>query len=90
MGRSDAEPESFVKIVLVIWAVLLIPWLPFAALSGLAFDGGPTLAAYVIVWALLTYPVSLLIAWLLRKKAPFLVFLPCVNVILFCLSGLLT
>ena len=86
----EEETDPLAKVMLIIWAVLLVPWLPFAALSGMAFDGGPTLAAYLFVWGLLTYPVSLLIAWLLRKKAPFLVFLPCVNVILFCLSGLLT
>jgi len=49
--------------------------------SGMAFDGGYTLAAYVFVWSVLTYPVAVLIAAIFRRKVQWLVLLPCINIV---------
>jgi len=70
-----------------VWGVLLTPWAPFAMLSGMAFDGGHTIHAYVFVWSLLTYPVALLIAAIFRRKMALLVLLPCLNIFAFLISG---
>jgi len=38
------------KLVLTIWVVLLIPWLPLAGFAGLAFDGATTPGRTVVAW----------------------------------------
>lgn len=80
LGPEPLKPA--VKIMLGIWFLLLIPWLPFAGLSGMAFDGGYTLQAYIFVWAVWTYPITLGIAFLSRRKHPGLVWLPFLNLVL--------
>jgi hypothetical protein len=89
------EPEAYwaarkrrnIRGLLILWSVLLVPWLPFALLSGLAFDGGPTPQAYFFVWSVLSYPVAVGIAVLSRKRFPVLLLLPFLNLIGFILSG---
>ncbi|MGH9490279.1 MAG: hypothetical protein ACRD17_07175 [Terriglobales bacterium] len=76
---QPAPLQPYVAVWLIIWCVLLIPWALFAALSGMAFDGGDTFSAYFFVWSVWTYPVSLLIAFLFRRKCPALVFLPMIH-----------
>jgi hypothetical protein len=85
--KTPAPILTWVKRWLVLWFVLLIPWFPFAALAGLAFDGGPTWSAYMFVWAIWTYPITLATAFSFRRKIPFLVFLPMLNVIGFAIGG---
>jgi len=86
-GADKAEIDVLGKVALFIWSVLLIPWLPFALLSGMAFDAGRTTAAYVFVWSAWTYPISVAIAFALRRKIPAFVLLPLLNVFGFLLSG---
>jgi len=68
-------------ILFVIWVILLLPWLPFFLASGMAFDGGPTLRAYVFVGSLWTYPVSVVIVANFRQQKPLLALLPVLNII---------
>ncbi|MFZ1146701.1 MAG: hypothetical protein WAN37_17725 [Bryobacteraceae bacterium] len=84
-GFTDTKP--LVKGILVIWLVLLIPWLPFAALCGMAFDGGATWEAYTFVWSIWLYPVTLYIGFAFRQKIPLLILLPVLNVIGFFVGG---
>jgi len=84
-GFTDTRP--LIKVILVSWCLLLIPWLPFAAVAGMAFDGGDRWQAYVLVWSVWLYPVTLFIAFVSRQKIPSLVLLPIVNVIAFWISG---
>lgn len=72
---------DWTKALLGVWAILLIPWGPLAMTSGMAFDGGYTLAANVFVWSVLTYPVAVLIAAIFRRKVQWLVLLPCINIV---------
>lgn len=81
------EPERWTTVALVIWCILLVPWVPFALLSGMAFDAGYTINAYIFVCSLLTYPVAILAAALGRRKKAFLALLPCVNLVGFLISG---
>jgi hypothetical protein len=43
-------PPPFVKKLLNFWLFMLIPSFPFAAMAGLAFDGGPTNDAYIPIY----------------------------------------
>jgi len=82
-----ARKQRNIKGFLIVWFVLLVPWLPFAMLSGMAFDGGPTPQAYLFFWSVITYPVAVGIAAVSRKRVPLLVLLPLLNVIGFFASG---
>lgn len=59
----------------------------FVGLSGMATEGGEKLSAYIFMGAAFTYPISILIAFLCRNKLPALVFLPCLNVAVWLISG---
>jgi hypothetical protein len=83
-----AETKTVVKIINAIWLVLLVPWLPFAAFCGMAFDGGYTWHAYMFVWSTLLYPATVLVALVSRQKLPPLVLLPLLCVAGFFVSGL--
>jgi len=74
-------PTPVVNGILGFWLVLLILWFPFVSLSGMVFDGGATATAYRFVWSLWTYPVSVVIGILLRKRLPLFSLLPVLNVI---------
>lgn len=86
--RPQATPlQPYVTGWLIIWCLLLVPWGVFAALSGMAFDGGYTFSAYLFVWSVETYPLSLVIAFIFRRKCPALVFLPFIHLIGVLLSS---
>ena len=75
------------RIVFYVWLVLLIPWFAIAPLATMAFDPGPSRAAEVFVWSTWTYPLSVLVVGMLRRKAPFVILLPIVNPIGFFVAG---
>ena len=72
--------EKFDRVLLVIWVVLLVPWLPLAFMSGMAFDGGNTLGAWLSVLSTWFYGPAVLGAFKLRTHYPAAVFLPIVSV----------
>ena len=84
MARMSSENDSswwkVPNIVPVLWSILLIPWLPFALLAGMAFDGGYKWEAYTFVSSLWTYPVTVAAVWAFRRRWPFVVCLPLLNV----------
>lgn len=57
--QKHVSTEPSVKIALIIWTILLLPWLLFAGMSGMAFDNGPTPAAYCFLRGIWTYPCFL-------------------------------
>jgi hypothetical protein len=73
--------------VLLFWFLLLVPWIWLCPASGMAFDSGDSLHARFFVLSVCTYPVAVLIAGLLRKAKPWLVLLPCINLVGFFVSG---
>jgi len=76
-----------VKLLLTFWCVLLVVGaLPGLMLTGMAFEGGNTFAAYysvIIVWL---YPALVAVAFLFRRKKPELVWLPLIPLTLMLLS----
>jgi hypothetical protein len=74
--------------VFIVWVALVIPWAAIAPLSEMAFDGGRCWSAYLYVWSVLTYPICLIVAWTLRRVAPFMMWLPLFNLIGFFVGGL--
>src|SRR5207248_1001781 len=79
---AEAAPlDTTVKVVLTVWCLLLVPWILFAGLAGMAFDGGYTTGAYIFVWSVWTYPITVGISFLFRRKHPRLVWLPALNFI---------
>jgi pheromone shutdown protein TraB len=79
--------HPFFKFLSYCWLILLLPWLPMALLSGMAFDGGPTWRAYLFAWAMWTYPLSVVAAFILRRSIPASVFLPALNVAAIVIAG---
>ena len=72
---------DWTKSLLMVWAFLLVPWAVPAMASSVAFEDGHTIGAYVFVGSVLTYPISVLIAAIFRRKVQWLIFLPCVNIV---------
>ena len=75
---SERPPlDKTVKVMLIVWCALLPLWAMFAAVSGMAFDSGPTLSAYVaFFWLVFAYPILLGIAFFCRRKKRWIVWLP--------------
>ncbi|MCU1286356.1 MAG: hypothetical protein JWO13_2706 [Acidobacteriales bacterium] len=70
-----------VNFVLTLWVLLLVPWLLMLPISGMAFDAGPTRAAYIFVCSFWTYPVAVFLAAVFKRKTPLIVALPLVNLV---------
>ena len=73
-----------VKAMLLVYTVILPPWLLFFTLmgTGMAFEGGYTAGAYafvVIVWA---YPILVDVAYFFRRRKPRLIWLPLLPLLL--------
>ena len=81
------EPPPLPRVVLVmliIWCILLVLGaLPGLMLTGMAFEGGDTLDAYLSVIAVWSYPPLVAIAFIFRRRKPRLVYLPLLTVALF-------
>jgi hypothetical protein len=80
-GNSNQKQPapSATRALFIFWLVLLVPWMLFGPLSGMAFDGGATAEAYVFFWSTITYPVSVALAVLFRRWSPYAVILPVLN-----------
>jgi hypothetical protein len=72
-----------VKIMLTVWFVILVPWFPFFTLmgTGMAFEGGSTLNAYLFVLQVWAYPILVALTYYLRRRRPALVWLPALPLI---------
>ncbi|HVI07480.1 MAG TPA: hypothetical protein VND65_04215 [Candidatus Binatia bacterium] len=50
LGRELMSETVFHNVhvaVFALWIILLLPWVPFAAIAAMAFDAGPTAGAYL-------------------------------------------
>ena len=74
--------------MLALWLITLPFTLLLAGLSGMAIihHEGDWLA-YAFIGSAQTYPISVLVAFLFRRKQPELVFLPCLNIALYFVFG---
>jgi len=73
--------RSVQVILFTIWAVLLPFWLVISPFLGMAFDAPPTLAIYLGVFSVWSFPIPVIVAWLLKERAPATVFLPLLNLL---------
>jgi hypothetical protein len=76
------------KALLIIWLILLLPWILVAALAGMAFDGGPTPQAHLFIWSVWSYPLPVIGACIFYRKQHNVVLLPLINVVGVLLSSL--
>jgi hypothetical protein len=74
-----------VTVMLGIYFVILVPWIPFFTLmgTGMAFDGGNTLDAYVSVATFWAFPIFVAVGYLFRRRKPGLIWLPTIPLIWF-------
>ena len=84
--NSTLEQKSAAALFL-IWNVLLLPWIVIAPLLGMVFDAPPTFSTYVGVWSIWSYPLSVGIVWIFRKKHPLITLFPCINLVVFLIGS---
>jgi hypothetical protein len=90
MGSQEQKPshQQIAASLFLLWLVLLVPWLFFAGLAGMAFDGRPTLGAYLFVCSIWTYPISVIFVWMYRDDRPEVALLPILNIATLLVAGL--
>jgi hypothetical protein len=78
-----------VRVMLAIWCILMVLGvLPALMLTGMAFEGGHTLDAYLSLIAVWSYPPLVVIAFFFRRRKPALIWLPLITVALFMTENL--
>ncbi|MBZ5532790.1 MAG: hypothetical protein LAO20_15280 [Acidobacteriia bacterium] len=73
--------------LLIVWLIFLVPWFMAAPLAPMVFDGGETWSAYLWLWSIWTYPLTVIAGAVLRKKAPAFILLPFLNVLGLVIAG---
>lgn len=79
-SRVERAVETLSRGLLFVWVVLLIPWVVFAALSGIAFDTKSTLVAALIVVSIWSYAPAVLVAFTLLERSRKAVLLPLISI----------
>ena len=77
------KQSTTTEVLFVVWLILLLPWIFFAPLSLMAFDGGSTVLVYTFLFSFWTYPLAVLIVKIFRERSPLIVLLPCLNIAVF-------
>ena len=91
-GDKERDWQEIVRVgSLVTFTLLLLPWLPFALFGAIATDALPEHKVRVICFmsSLYSYPVMLILAYVLSERWFWLCFLPLLNVVTFVVSGTL-
>jgi len=86
VNPKEDGPLGESPLLFFIWNILLLPWTVVACAMAMAFDSPATLSTYVGVWSIWSYPISVGIVWLFRKKHPLIVLFPCINFAVFLVS----
>ena len=81
---SPPPLTTTVQIMLVVWCVILAPWLPIFTLmgTGMAFEGGRTPGAYLFVAVAWAYPILVGVAYSFRRTRPNFIWLPAIALVL--------
>jgi hypothetical protein len=73
-----------VSVMLVVWLILLVLGaLPALMGTGMAFEGGHTLDAYLALFSIWSYPPLVGLAYFFRRRKPALIWLPLLTILLF-------
>lgn len=84
-------PSNLPIFLLGVWLVLLVIGAPFGLMgTGMTFEGGYTLSAYLFVITIWSYPALIVVAFVsffLRGRHPALLWLPAVPLFLLGLSA---
>ena len=83
-ARSETESENgselLVRVSLFVWVVLLLPWVLFAFLSPMAFDGGKAWAAWLFMFFTWSYAPAVYGAFKLLTYSRKAVLLPLLSI----------
>jgi len=75
--------------MLTVWIIILVPWFLFAIIgSGMAFEGGHPVDAYLFIAMAWSYPILVAVAFLARRKYPRFVWLPLITGLLMIVEDL--
>jgi hypothetical protein len=78
--------EKQAKFLFFAWLPLLLPWLVVAPLLAMVYDAPPTLSIYIGTFAIWSYPLTVGIVWMFRKKNPAVARFPFMNVVVFTVA----
>lgn len=87
--QTERMKDIFVAALFVIWIILLIPWIIFAGLSGMAVDRGYTVSAFIFIVSTWSYGLAVFGAFKLLDRSRKAVLLPFVSIVGILLSGLI-
>ena len=87
MRNQTLLEEKGTATLFLIWNVLLLPWIVVAPLLAMMFDAPPTFSIYLAVWSVWSYPLSVGVVWIFRKKYPLITVFPCVNLLAFVIAS---
>jgi hypothetical protein len=81
--------KTGVQVMLVVWCILMaLGLIPGLMATGMAFEGGHTLDAYLGLAAIWSYPPLVAIAFFFRRRKTVLIWLPLLTVLLFAVEQL--
>jgi len=76
----DRSLDTVTRVLLVIWIVLLVPWVVFAVLIGMAFDSGNKTAALLLVLSAWSYGPAVFAAFKLLDRSRLAVLMPFISI----------
>ena len=87
--NEEPELSTTVTFMLTVWVILLVLGAPIALMgTGMAFEGGPTVDAYMFLIAAWSYPPLVAAAFFCRRRNPALVWLPLFTLLLLVIEEL--
>jgi hypothetical protein len=89
-GTRGLLTEKEGQRLFAVWLILLLPWIVVAPFVALMFDAPPTLSIYIGAWSIWSYPVSVGVVWIFRRKNPAVSLFPCLNFVAFTLASLIS
>jgi hypothetical protein len=86
IGTRGLLTEKQGKRLFIVWLILLLPWIVIAPFVALLFDAPPTLAIYIGAWSIWSYPLSVGVVWIFRRKNQVASLFPCMNFVVFTIA----
>ncbi|MHB8216870.1 MAG: hypothetical protein ACYDDS_12410 [Candidatus Sulfotelmatobacter sp.] len=83
IGARGLLTEKQALYLSIFWLILLGPWIAVAPFVALMFDGPHTLSIYIGAWSIWSFPLSVAVVWIFRKKNPASALFPLMNFVVF-------